>query len=72
MFIGETFYKCDAFIHARLPEEVKQAFRALALEKDKTASEYVLDLILRELHQEGGGFPVRPGEKTQTDYQHDE
>lgn len=54
MIIGKTFFKRDAVLHARVPGEIKEAFQTLAKEKDKTASEYVLELILQELQREEG------------------
>ena len=54
MFIGNTFFKCDAFLHTRLPEEIKTAFKTLAKAKGKTVSAYVLELVIKELEEEGG------------------
>lgn len=54
MIIGKTFFKRDAVLHARVPGEIKEAFQKLAKEKGRTASEYVLELILGELHREEG------------------
>lgn len=54
MIIGDTFFKRDDVLHARLPSEVKKAFQALAKTKGKTVSEYVLELVLKELRREEG------------------
>ncbi|MBK8194573.1 MAG: hypothetical protein IPK76_15665 [Lewinellaceae bacterium] len=62
MIIGNTFFKRDAVLHARVPEEIKKAFQALAKTKGKTASEYVLGLVLKAAP--GGGRP-RSGRREQ-------
>ncbi|NET37016.1 MAG: hypothetical protein F6K19_34165 [Cyanothece sp. SIO1E1] len=54
MIIGNTFFKRDAVLHARVPGEIKKAFQDLAKKKGRTASEYVLELILQELQLEEG------------------
>lgn len=54
MIIGDTFFKRDDVLHARLPGEVKKAFQVLARTKGKTVSEYVLELVLKELRREEG------------------
>ena len=54
MIIGDTFFKRDDVLHARLPGEIKKAFQALAKTKGKTVSEYVLELVLKELRREEG------------------
>lgn len=54
MIIENVFFKRDAVLHARVPEEIKKAFQDLAKAKDKTASEYVLELVLGELSRERG------------------
>ena len=56
MIIENVFFKRDAFLHARVPEEIKKAFQELAKSKGKTVSGYVLELILKELSQEKGNF----------------
>lgn len=56
MIIENTFYKRNAVLHTRLPEEVKQAFQVLAQEKGKTASTYMLELVLNELKKEAGSI----------------
>ncbi|PHN00929.1 ribbon-helix-helix domain-containing protein [Flavilitoribacter nigricans] len=63
MIIGKTFFKRDAFLHARVPEEIKQAFQALAKSKGKTASEYVLELVLNELEREEVNLQSSVGDK---------
>ena len=52
MVIENVYFKRDAVLHARVPEEIKRAFMELAERKDKSASEYVLELVLRELRCE--------------------
>lgn len=71
MIIGKTFFKRNAVLHARVPGEIKEAFQKLAKEKGKTASEYVLELILQELHQEEGERNHSAAKPQNTDY-HDE
>ncbi len=52
MVIENVYFKRDAVLHARLPAEIKLAFMELASQKGKTASAYVLELVLRELSRE--------------------
>ena len=52
MIIGKTFFKRDAVLHARIPSEIKMAFQNLAENKGISASEYLLKLVLQELHVE--------------------
>ena len=56
MIIENTFYKRDAVLHTRVPEEIKIAFQELAKSKGKTASTYVLELVLNELKKERGSI----------------
>ena len=72
MIIGKTFFKRDAVLHARVPGEIKEAFQKLAKEKGKTASEYVLELILQELHREEGRDQDHPAAKPQNTEDHEE
>ena len=72
MIIGKTFFKRDAVLHARVPGEIKEAFQKLAKEKGKTASEYVLELILQELHREEGRDEDQDAGNSQNTENHDE
>lgn len=72
MIIGNTFFKRDAVLHARVPGEIKEAFQKLAKEKGKTASEYVLELILQELHREEESNQDQDAENLQNTENHDE
>lgn len=72
MIIGKTFFKRDAVLHARVPGEIKEAFQKLAKERGKTASEYVLELILQELHREEGRDQDQDAGNLQNTENHDE
>ena len=72
MIIGNTFFKRDAVLHARVPGEIKDAFQKLAKAKGRTASEYVLELILQELHREEGRDGGQPAKNSQNTENHDE
>ena len=72
MIIGKTFFKRNAVLHARVPGEIKEAFQKLAKEKGKTASEYVLELILQELHREEGRDQDQDASNSQNTENHDE
>ena len=72
MIIGNTFFKRDAVLHARVPGEIKEAFQKLAKEKGKTTSEYVLELILQELHREEESNQDQDAENLQNTENHDE
>ena len=71
MIIGNTFFKRDAVLHARVPGEIKEAFQKLAKEKGRTASEYVLELILQELQREEGRDWNHTADKPQNTDDHD-
>jgi predicted DNA-binding protein len=71
MIIGNTFFKRDAVLHARIPGQIKKAFQELAKEKGKTTSEYVLELVLNELHREEEGIFGPSASKTQNTNDHD-
>lgn len=72
MIIGKTFFKRDAVLHARIPGEIKETFQTLAKEKGKTASEYVLELILQELHREEASNRDQDAGNSQNTENHDE
>jgi|GEM_PF-4857856 predicted DNA-binding protein len=52
MVLNNAIFKRDDFINARLPKEVKKQFELLALRKGRSKSEYILELILKELERE--------------------
>lgn len=72
MIIGNIFFKRDAVLHARVPGKIKEAFQKLAKEKGRTASEYVLELILQELQQEEGSDRDQDAGNSQNTNNHDE
>jgi len=72
MIIGNIFFKRDAVLHARVPGEIKKAFQQLAKQKGKTASEYVLELVLQELHAEMEPDQDYTASKMQNTIDHDE
>lgn len=72
MIIGNTFFKRDAVLHARVPGEIKEAFQQLAKEKGRTASEYVLELILQELQRQEGRGDDPSADLPQNNDHHDE
>jgi predicted DNA-binding protein len=53
MILNNAFFKRKAFLNSRVPNEVKAQFEKLARKKGKSNSEYILELILRELEREG-------------------
>jgi predicted DNA-binding protein len=71
MIIGKRYYKRDAVLHCRLPEELKKAFQALAKAQGKTASEYVLELILEELSRQESHGQDHDEENRQNTADHD-
>jgi predicted DNA-binding protein len=63
MILNHAIYKRDSFINARVPAVVKEQFEKLAQEKGRSKSEYVLELVLRELEKEA--ITILPNHKTQ-------
>ncbi len=53
MILNHAIFKRDSYLNARVPKEIKEQFDALAQKKGKTKSEYVLELVLKELEKEG-------------------
>lgn len=53
MILNHAIFKRDCFLNSRVPKEVKEQFDKLAQEKGRTKSEYILDLVLKELEKEG-------------------
>lgn len=53
MILNNAIFKRDSFINTRVPKEVKKQFGALALKKGRSKSEYILELVLKELEKEG-------------------
>jgi uncharacterized protein (DUF1778 family) len=53
MILNNAIFKRDDFLNARVPKEVKKQFEALALAKGKSKSEFILELVLKELEREG-------------------
>lgn len=56
MIINYVLFRRDTFINTRVPKKVKEAFGKLAQSKGKTKSEYLLELVLKELENEGIQF----------------
>ena len=53
MIINNAIFKRDSFLNSRVPKEVKEQFEILAERKGRSKSEYVLELVLKELEKEG-------------------
>ena len=53
MILNHAIYKRDSFLNARVPSEVKESFEQLAKSKGRSKSEYLLELVLKELEKEG-------------------
>ena len=52
MIIGSTIINRESYVNCRVPESLKLQFYALAKSKGKSASSYILELILQEFERE--------------------
>lgn len=53
MILNNAIFKRDSYLNTRVPKEVKEQFEALARKKGRSRSEYILELVLKELEKEG-------------------
>ena len=52
MIIGTTVVNRASYINCRVPEAIKEQFYLMAKAKGKSASTYLLELILKEIEKE--------------------
>jgi len=53
MILNNAIFRRDSFLNARVPKAVKKQFDLLSRKKGRSKSEYILELVLRELEKEG-------------------
>ena len=53
MILNYAIFKRDAYLGARVPQVIKNELGKLAKSKGKNRSEYLLELVLKELEREG-------------------
>ena len=52
MIIGTSIVNRASYINCRVPEAIKEQFYLMAKAKGKSASTYLLELILKEIERE--------------------
>ena len=58
MIIGTSIVNRSAYVNCRLPQAIKDQFVDLAKAKGKSASAYLLELVLKEFERES--IPIGP------------
>ena len=61
MILNNAIFKRDSFLNARVPKQVKKEFDILSQKKGRSKSEYILELVLKELENEGIQIQAKPG-----------